>query len=60
MSSVDAIAEADPEAERSRFFGFDGESARNATRAQVFSRDFDSFALALEEVTQNTGRVLPS
>ncbi len=47
----------DPEAERTRFFKFDGESAWRATRVLMFSGGLDSFAGALEEIAEQRRRV---
>ena len=47
----------DPEAERSRFFRFDKQSAWQAQRVLMFSGGLDSFAGALEEIAEHRQRV---
>jgi len=50
-------AKTSPEAERSRFFRFDRDSAWQATRVLMFSGGLDSFAGALEEIAEHKQRV---
>ncbi|MEP4992434.1 MAG: 7-cyano-7-deazaguanine synthase [Paracoccaceae bacterium] len=47
----------EPEAERTRFFNFDSESAWQASRVLMFSGGLDSFAGALEEIAEQGQRV---
>lgn len=47
-----------PEAERSRFFKFDEDSAWQATRVLMFSGGLDSFAGALEEIAEQGQRAV--
>lgn len=51
------IQKRDEEAERNRFFKFDGDSAWQATRVLMFSGGLDSFAGALEEIAEQRQRV---
>jgi 7-cyano-7-deazaguanine synthase in queuosine biosynthesis len=51
------VQKTDPEAERSRFFRFDAESAWRATRVLMFSGGLDSLAGALEEIAEQGQRV---
>lgn len=50
-------AKQDPDAERSKFFSYDAESAWRADRVLMFSGGLDSFAGALEEIADQNRRV---